>query len=330
MQPDQETPQSLVAFARRFTDERACATYLAELRWPGGFRCPCGGTRAWHHTARPRVFQCADCRQQHSVTAGTVMHRTKVPLVEWFWAAWTFAQDKRGVSALHLSRLLGRRYETVWRLLHKLRDALAEDPAAFPLKGVVEVDETYTGGKTSRGRGGRSLADPRRGLVVLATERKPTEAGDPGVRGTGVRCGDTRMAVVESAGAKDLLGFLTTVCAPGTTVRTDGWSGYNGAGDAGLDRLRLIEGRPENGSVLFPLVHTLFSNMKVWISGTFHGVSKTWLPAYVKEFAYRLNRRFRIHEGDLWSFALRRLVRGTWRPWAVRNDEMAPRRPAPA
>ena len=78
------------------------------------------------------------------------MHRSKVPLVEWFWAGWALGQDKRGVSALHLSRLLGRRYETVWRLLHKVRAALAERPDAFPLLGVVEVDETYTGGKVSK------------------------------------------------------------------------------------------------------------------------------------------------------------------------------------
>lgn len=256
------------------------------------------------------------------------MHRTKVPLVEWFWTAWAFAQDKRGVSALQLSRVLGRRYETVWRLLHKVRDALAEDSSAFPLEGIVEVDETYTGGKTSKGKGGRSLADPRRGLVILATERKQTKAGNAGIRGTGLCCGNTRMAVVDSAGATELLGFLTRVCARGTSVITDGWSGYRAAGNRGLEHIRLVEGRPENASELFPLVHTLFANMKAWISGTFHGVSKTWLPAYVQEFTYRLNRRHSIEEGDLWQFALRRLMRSSWRSWATRNAEMEPRRAA--
>lgn len=256
------------------------------------------------------------------------MHRTKVPLVEWFVAAWALAQDKRGVSALHLSRLLGRRYETVWRLLHRVRDALAEDPAAFPLEGVVEVDETYTGGRSSRAKGGRSLKDPRRGLVLLATERKPAPLFDPGVRGSGVRCGDVRTAVVESASAATLLGFLRSVCAPGTTVRTDGWSGYGAAERHGLKHLRLVEGKPEAASELFPLVHTLFANMKAWINGTFHGVSKTWLPKYVQEFTYRLNRRQQVKRGDLWTFVLRRLLRGKWRSWAARDAEMEPRRAA--
>jgi GxxExxY protein len=101
-------PRSLLAFAARFPDDRACAAFLAELRWPGGFRCECGSTRAWHHASRPRVFQCAICRRQYSVTAGTVMHRAKVPLVEWFWAAWAFSQDKRGVSALQLESVCAR------------------------------------------------------------------------------------------------------------------------------------------------------------------------------------------------------------------------------
>ena len=327
MQPP-SPPRSLLAFSKRFPDDRVCATFLAELRWPGGFRCECGGTRAWHHVSRPRVFQCAACRHQYSVTAGTIMHRSKVSLEEWFWAAWAFGQDKRGVSALGLSRALGRRYETVWRLLHKLRDALAEDPTSFPLEGIVEVDETYTGGKTSKGRGGRSLSDPRRGLVVLAVERKPVEPGNPGIRGTGVRCGNAQMAVVEAASTENLLGFLKRVCAPGTTVRTDGWQAYVQAPGAGFEHLRLVEGNAKNASEMFPLVHTLFANMKSWINGTFHGISKTWLPAYVQEFVYRLNRRGQAHEGALWQFVLRRMVNGNWRSWATRNAEMAPRRAA--
>lgn len=327
MQPASE-PLNIRQFAARFATEMACASHLAQLRWPEGFRCNCGGTRAWHLPSRPRVFQCTECERHYSVTAGTVMHRSKVPLVEWFWAAWALGQDKRGVSALHLSRLLGRRYETVWRLLHKLRDALTEDPGSFPLGGVVEVDETYTGGKTSKGRGGRSLSDPRRSLVVLATERKPAIAGAGGIRGCGFVCGDTRIKVVDSASAADLLGFVKEVCAPGTKIISDGWSGYSRVDAAGFDHQPTVEGRPENGSEILPLVHTLFGNMKAWINGTFHGVSKTWLPAYVQEFAYRLNRRAHVVAGDLWGFALRRLVRSTWKPWATRHEAMADRRRA--
>lgn len=328
MQPMPSLPRSQVAFAARFGTELACIEHLAALRWPGGFQCLCGGTEAWHLPSRPRVFQCTSCERHHSVTAGTVMHRTKVPLVEWFWAAWMLAQDKRGVSALMLARVLDRRYETVWRLLHKLRAALAEDPAAFPLEGVVEVDETYTGGKTSKGKGGRSLSDHRRALVVLVTERKEVPNLRGGIRGSGFVCGDTRMRVVDSAGASPLLGFVKEVCATGTTVVSDGWSAYGKATAAGFVHDRQVEGKPENASALFPLVHTLFANMKTWINGTFHGVGKTWLPAYVQEFTYRLNRRAQVGEGNLWSYVLRRLMRGGWIPWDERNKAVEPRRRA--
>jgi hypothetical protein len=237
------------------------------------------------------------------------MHRTKVPLVDWFWAAWYFAQDKRGVSALHLSRLLERRYETVWRLLHKLRAALAEDDSAFPLEGLVETDEAYLGGKSTKERGGRSLKDPRRALVVCVAERLKSESGKPGVRGTGVHLGAARFAVVPNATKASLVGFLRDVCAEGTEVMSDGWKAYDLA-QTDLGHLRVVVGDPKRASELLPLVHTLFANLQVWIAGTFHGVSKKWLPRYVQEFNYRLNRRYL--EGTLWNYVLRRAVRKPW------------------
>ncbi len=256
------------------------------------------------------------------------MHRSKVLLVEWFWAAWALGQDKRGVSALQLSRMLGRRYETVWRLLHKVRGALDEDSGAFPLQGAVEIDETYTGGKVSKGRGGRCLDDPRRSVVGLAVERKPVGEGDAGVRGAGVRCGSARMEVLNSASGSDLVAFVEASVAASAAVRTDGWSGYLSAGAARFDHQRLVEGAPENAGVLFPLVHTVFANFKAWLNGTPHGVSSTWLPAYVTEFTYRFNRRAHTHAGGLWRFVLRRLATREWRPWTARHADFEMRRAA--
>lgn len=328
MQTDLAEPSSLPAFAQRFQSDRDCAAFLATLRWPDGLTCRCGSKAFWQLHSRPRVFECRECGRHVSVTAGTVMHRSKVPLIEWFWAAWLDGQDKRGVSALRLARFLRRRYETVWRLLHKVRAALAEDPDAFPLSGVVEMDESYTGGKSSRRRGGRSLSDPRRGLVALAVERKEAGARNPGIRGSGLRCGDARMAVVEGASRSVLVGFLDKMCAPGTKVVTDGWSAYGDLDAVGLKHLRIVEGRAENASELFPLVHTLFSNLKAWLNGTFHGVTRTWLPAYVAQFQYRFNRRSLTDGGSLWRYVLRRLVRGTWRAWSAHAADAAKRRAA--
>lgn len=303
-----DTPTSLPAFARRFKDERSCARHLAELRWADGFRCRrCDGREAWQLEVRPRVFECRGCGAQNSVTAGTVMHRSKVPLVEWFWAAWLFAQDKRGVSALQLSRQLGRRYETVWRLLHKLRVALAEDDAAFPLEGVVEVDEAYVGGKARRGEGGRSLKDHRRSLVVCAVERHELPATKVGIRGTGLAAGAARLRTLPRAGREELTSFLGRVCAPGTTVRSDGWKGY-----ARLPKHEavVVGDDASRASDVLPVVHTVFSNLHAWLVGTFHGVSRLWLPRYLQEFTWRFNRR--AQQPQLCSYLLRRAMR---RPW---------------
>jgi hypothetical protein len=307
-----DTPTSVTSFARRFADERGCAQHLAALRWPDGFRCrKCQGRAAWQLVVRPRVYECRACGTQNSVTAGTVMHRSKVSLVEWFWAAWAFSQDKRGVSALQLSKQLGRRYETAWQLLHKLRAALAEDNEAFPLKGVIEVDETYIGGKTSPRQGGRSLADHRRSLLVGAVERRQLEDRNPGVRGTGLGCGSARLAVLPAASRAEVEGFVDSVCGQGATIRTDGLPSYLGLPKRGfVHDKHVIGAQPERASELFPLIHTLFSNFQVWLHGTFHGVSRTFLPRYAQEFTWRFNRR--SHEPRLWCYLLRRAVT---RPW---------------
>jgi hypothetical protein len=163
---------SLINFQQRFHSEFTCIEYLAKLRWPKGYKCQkCGCEKAYQLKVEPRVFQCSECRFQESVTAGTLLHRTRTPLVKWFWAAYLLSQDKRGISAKQLSRELDLHYATAWTMLHKLRRALC-DKGAFPLTGVVEVDETYYGGKGGLDSRGRSLNNKNKALIVMAVERK--------------------------------------------------------------------------------------------------------------------------------------------------------------
>jgi transposase-like protein len=130
----------------KFASEEACHQYLAACRWPDGFVCPqCGQQRAYE-LGNQRRWQCVACRHQVSLTAGTVLHNTKTPLTVWFWAAYLMTTDKRGVSALLLQRQLAlRRYETAWMMLHKFRRAMV-NLVREPLRGEVEVDETWVGG----------------------------------------------------------------------------------------------------------------------------------------------------------------------------------------
>src|ERR1035438_3224271 len=137
-------PRNLMELERQFSNEAACAEYLARLRWPEGFRCPgCGSSRAWR-SARA-LWVCCDCQRQTSVTAGTIFGDSNLPLMLWFRAIWHVVTQKNGASALGLQRVLGLgSYRTAWSLLHKLRRAMVR-PGREPLQGLVEVDESYLG-----------------------------------------------------------------------------------------------------------------------------------------------------------------------------------------
>src|SRR5215470_9143720 len=133
--------RSLREFQTSFPDEASCAAFLFERRWPQGFVCPaCGEGRAAFLRSRAHTYECLDCGRQTSITAGTVMHRSKLPLTVWLWAAHLMATHSNGMSAVQLAAQLGITYKTAWLLAQKLRRSML-DPHREPLEGVVEVDQ---------------------------------------------------------------------------------------------------------------------------------------------------------------------------------------------
>src|ERR1700732_314654 len=136
-------PRSLSEFEQWFGDEAACAEYLAAARWPDGFVCPrCGGNKAWRLETKPWTYECARCGRQTSVTAGTIMQQSRVPLTTWFWAAYVMATQPSGISALQLRRELDiGSYKTAWFLCAKLRRSMAASVGPL-LSGLVEVGQT--------------------------------------------------------------------------------------------------------------------------------------------------------------------------------------------
>src|SRR5437899_2330618 len=184
-------PKSLIEFQGRFATESACAEYLFARRWPEGFVCPgCGDGRAWLLKAKAFTYECAACGRQTSVTAGTIMHASKLPLTRWFWAAFLMATHSNGISALQLQSQLGLgSYRTAWMLCAKLRRAMV-NPEREPLCGVVEADETIIPFRAKDdpivGPAGRSRAGKM--LVAGAVEADGGHAaprsaeGDPGLR----------------------------------------------------------------------------------------------------------------------------------------------------
>ena len=153
--------RSLSEFQKEFPDELTCAAFLFERRWPDGFVCPaCGERRVVRSTTRPRLHECLACRRRTSITAGTAMHRTKLPLTAWFWAAHLMTTHSNGMSANGMSARqlqdpLGVTYETAWLLTQKLRRSMV-DPDRDPLAG------SRPAGRGRRSRPGRDSLPPGR------------------------------------------------------------------------------------------------------------------------------------------------------------------------
>ena len=230
-----------------------------------------------------RRWRCVACRYQVSLTAGTVLHNTKLPLTVWFWAVYLMTTDKRGISALLLQRQLGlRRYETAWMLLHKLRRAMV-NVAREPLHGEVEIDDTWVGGPQPGLRGSRQLKGRKAAIVLVAAEQR------------GRSSGRIRMAMVSNFKQTTMRDFVKRHVTPGATVYTDGLKGFEGLEAAGVShvpRIQPLRSALRRGTPsVVPLADRAIGNLQQWLIGTYHGVSKAQLPVYLDEFVFRHNRR---------------------------------------
>jgi transposase-like protein len=220
-------------------------------------------------------------------------------------AAYLTAHDKRGVSALMISRELAIRYATAWLMCHKLRHALTENSADFKLDDLVEIDEAFYGGRKQKGNRGRGQ-NADKAMIVCAVEKEPVTGTTKykGINQQGYVAGGARIAVLPNATAAQLGGFIRSNVASGTRIISDGFKSYTK-----LDEYRhdpIVQGSGINAGVNMPIVHKLFSNIKSYLNGTYHGVSTKHLPRYLREWSYRFNRRGKII--GLEHFVLRRAV----------------------
>lgn len=268
-------PESFLEFQRWFSSEEACVDYLYLSRWPDGFVCPkCESRREPYRIEGYRRFECADCTHQTSVTAGTVMHGTRMPLQVWFNGAYLVTTHTPGFSALQFQRQLGlKTYETAFQMLHKLRAAMVR-PDRDRIHGDVEVDETFVGAKKpgKRGRGAAGKVMVAGAVEVLERDERKE------------RVGRLRLQVVDDGSADSLVGFVLSNVQAGSAVRTDGLLSYNELAKKGYSYKTVQSRELEH-------IHKTFGNLKTWIEGTHHGVSKKHMQAYMNEFVFRHNRR---------------------------------------
>lgn len=266
---------SLLEWQKRFGTESACEKVLVKIRWPNGFICPrCNSTDASYIKTR-KVYQCSHCRYQVSITAGTLFHSTNLPLVKWFWAIYFAATDKGGISALRLAKHIGVSWPTARKVLGKIRIAMANRDSIYRLENFIEFDDAYIGGKRP-GKRGRGAAGKKPILVAVETKDKKARF----------------MAVeaVDVISKETVREFLQHHMKAGQIVRTDAFPALNPVKEMHDHQKKVVPA--EEVSKWLPMVHIVISNLKIFLNGTFHGVSFKYLQEYLNEFSYRFNRRF--------------------------------------
>lgn len=268
-----EIPEHQISFEKMFNTEEQ---YLMGLRWAEGYECSRCKNKSFWIGSKKRII-CTRCEFQTTAIAGTIFEQTNKPLVLWFRAIWWMIAQKNGVSASGLQKILGfGSYQTAWTWLQKLR-LLTVAPDRKKLSGEVEVDETFVGGKK---KGKRGRGSENKSLVVIAVEVLK--------EGTG----RIRLQIVPSATAKSLTHFITTHIQIGSTIITDGWTGYSNVSKKGYEhQVQKLEEKV-NDEQMLPNAHRVASLLKRWLIGTHQNyVSSHRLQNYLEEFVFRYNRR---------------------------------------
>lgn len=271
-----------------FATEDKCRELLVRLRWPEGPRClRCKGPVVELETEK-QLFYCKDCDYQFSVTAGTVFNDSHLSLVKWFTATLLLCEAKKGISALQIKRTLGiGSYKTAWYLCHRIRSAMVESQKVM-FDGIIEIDETYVGGKPRRGL-------PRKEKQVVIGIRK--------------RGGDLRLIRVNEATSAEIKKVMAdNVSEDVDVIITDESVIYPWAFDEKRRKIhKTINHSKEyvNGDIHTNTVESAFSLFKRGIIGTWHRMSAKHLPAYLEEMVFRFNRRNRT---DLFLDTLRHMV----------------------
>ncbi len=273
-----QKPMNLLQFQNQFSTEEACQAHLFNMKWPNGFHCErCQHDQFFQTTTRKlTLYECKKCRYQATVTVGTIFERTRTDLRKWFWAIYFIAHDKRGVSATLLVEELSVTYKTAWLMLHKIRSAMGERDSQYTLAGIVELDDAFFGAPTEGGKRGRGTLQTKV-LVGLSLNNQ----GHPQY---------LKMKVIPDVKGKTLVEFANQSIVAGAKINSDAYRSYNALADEGFDHTGELFNLKDNPDHL-KWLHTVISNAKAFIGGTFHGLHEKHMQAYLNEYCYRFNRR---------------------------------------
>jgi transposase-like protein len=283
-------PMGFPEFSKRFDTEEKCRTKLFELRWGKGFVCPRCGHSEYFFNKHRRRYICKKCEHETSITAGTIMDKTHLPLQKWFWAIYLIATDKRGISSNALKNQLSVTYKTAWYLKKRIRQAMSDGLEGTVLQGIIELDDAYFGGPGEGGKRGRGT-EKSKVLVGLQVD----EDGKPQT---------LKMQVVQNLRGKTIGKFASANITSGSRIRSDSFRSYRKPlAEKWLHEYQVFDKKSDNLAWL----HKMISNAKSWIQGTFHGLPATLLQCHLDEFCWRFNHRWQQERivDDLIALVLR-------------------------
>lgn len=276
---------SLPEFLACFGTEEACVEAVRRARWPEGFVCPRCAGRAHCIVigSGRRLYQCHACRRQTSLTAGTLLGNTKLPLTRWFLAIYLISQAKTGLSALELKRRIGVSYPTAWLMHHKIMTAMASREAEHRLCGEVQVDDAYLGGERPGGKPGRGSENK----VPIVAAVSLNAAGNPL---------HVKVSPVPAFSNESISRWAQANLRPGCSVLSDGLGCFAAVTDAGCTHhVEVVGKRKPKDLPQFRWVNTVLGNLKTMLAGAYKAFAYAkYARRYLGAFAYRFNRRFNL------------------------------------
>lgn len=296
----------LVEFSKRFPDEEACEKYLYEIRVAQGVVCSKCGSKHQYWDKSGKCWRCAKCGHVTTLTAGTVMHGSKLPLLYWFTAIHLITATKKTFSALEMQRQLGhKRYQPIWEMMHKLRSVMDTRDDKYKLKDTVELDEGFftcnderqststsdskeghSKGKDHKKSGLGSEIKAKVEVMVESVEAEPKKKGQKTRK-----AGHIQMKVMKNLTSATINDIATKSIDPSAAIIGDAYPSHSKLDEVAANVKKEVV-KPKDASKVLPWVHTAIANAKSLFRDMYHGIKEEYLQEYLNEFCYKFNRRF--------------------------------------
>lgn len=301
---------NILSFSKQFTTEESCREYLRTQREASGITCKKCAGKKHYWLAERELWKCAKCDSTTNLRAGTIMHKSKVPVLTWFACIHLMTTMKKSISALEMQSQLGmKRYEPVWYMMQKIRIAMGKRDNKYKLSGEIEVDDSFfeivdlSEDKDEDQKRGRGSNKQQKVLVMVESTPNPKQT-NPNKKNRIM--GFVKMVTMDDLSSLGINYEIKKSINTDSHVITDGYRGYS---SIPVDHTSMIVPQKEAHKKL-PWVHTVISNAKRLFLGTHHSVNKKYLQNYLNEFTYKLNRR--TFQTDLFDRMITCGINDTW------------------